>query len=43
MTKQMGHKDTAMVTKTYGKWIEQEDVALPVFYIAATPKKLAAK
>jgi len=43
VAKQMGQKDTAMVTKTYGKWIEQEDGALPELYIVAMPKKLAAR
>lgn len=32
VAKQMGHKDTTMVSKTYGKWIEQEDGLLPDIY-----------
>jgi integrase len=43
VAKQMGHKDTTMVTKTYGKWIELEDNALPDFYekLTITTKALA--
>lgn len=32
VAKQMGHTDTTMVTRTYGKWIEQDDNVLPDFY-----------
>lgn len=32
VAKQMGHTDTTMVTRTYGRWIEQEDGVLPEFY-----------
>lgn len=32
VAKQMGHKNTQMITDTYGKWIEQEGGVLPEFY-----------
>ncbi|WP_373987340.1 hypothetical protein [Duganella sp. BuS-21] len=28
-----GHKDTTMITRTYGRWIEQEDDVLPDIYL----------
>jgi integrase len=41
VAKQMGHKDTAMITSTYGKWIEQEGGVLPHFY-RRVAQKIAA-
>lgn len=32
VAKQMGHADTTMIIRTYGKWIEQEGGVLPSFY-----------
>jgi integrase len=32
VAKQLGHTDTTMVTRTYGRWIEQEDGVLPEFF-----------
>lgn len=43
VAKQMGHKDTTMVTKTYGNWIEQEGGVLTDFYVRTAPLKLAAE
>jgi integrase len=39
VAKQMGHTDTTMVTRTYGRWIEQDDGVLPHFYQRALPGK----
>ena len=35
VAKQMGHKDTMMVFKTYGKWIELENGALSDYFVPA--------
>lgn len=32
VAKQMGHTDTTMVTRTYGRWIEQDDDVLPELF-----------
>lgn len=32
VAKQMGHADTTMITRTYGRWLEQEDGILPELY-----------
>lgn len=32
VAKQMGHKDTTMITRSYGRWIEQHDNALPALF-----------
>ncbi|MDB5937459.1 MAG: Integrase [Massilia sp.] len=37
VAKQMGHADTTMITRTYGKWLEQEGGALPDFYRKLVP------
>ncbi|WP_166454788.1 Arm DNA-binding domain-containing protein [Duganella aquatilis] len=37
VAKQMGHKDTVMVSKTYGKWIELENGALSDYFVRAIP------
>lgn len=42
VAKQMGHKDTVMVSKTYGKWIELENGALPEYFLRA-PTEVSAK
>ena len=36
VAKQMGHKDTTMLTRHYSKWIEQENGELPKLYQKAT-------
>ena len=43
VAKQMGHTDTTMITRTYGRWIEQEDgVLLDIFHkVTAAAKKSA--
>lgn len=33
VAKQMGHTDTTMITRTYGRWLEQDDGVLPDFYL----------
>jgi len=43
VAKQMGHKDTMMVTRTYGKWIEQEKDVLPSFYELPAKRKTIAR
>lgn len=43
LAKQMGHKDTTMVTRTYGKWIEQEGGVLPDVYLPGEMKKALLK
>ncbi|OYO29199.1 hypothetical protein CD932_19085 [Janthinobacterium sp. PC23-8] len=42
VAKQMGHTDTTMITRTYGRWIEQEDGVLPVFYERVNARKKTA-
>lgn len=44
VAKQMGHTDTTMIVRTYGKWIEQENGVLPEFYakVGGTKKARAA-
>jgi integrase len=37
VAKQMGHADTTMITRTYGRWLEQEDGILPDFYRKLVP------
>lgn len=32
VAKQLGHTDTTMITRTYGRWLEQDDGVLPAFY-----------
>jgi len=32
VAKQMGHTDTTMITRTYGRWLDQEDAALIDLY-----------
>lgn len=32
VAKQMGHRDTTMVIRTYGRWMEEEDGLLPQLY-----------
>lgn len=43
VAKQMGHRDTTMVTRTYGRWIEQENGVLPDFYERIDSRRLAIK
>lgn len=33
VAKQMGHTDTTMITRTYGRWLEQEGGVLPDLYL----------
>lgn len=42
VAKQMGHRDTSMIIRTYGRWIEQEDGALPPMF-AKMKDVMAAK
>jgi integrase len=39
VAKQMGHRDTTMVIRTYGKWIEQEGGVLPDIYLRLARKR----
>lgn len=43
VAKQMGHRDTTMITRTYGKWIEQEGNVLPPFYVQIESTRRKAK
>lgn len=43
VAKQMGHTDTTMVIRTYGKWIEQAGGVLPDFYKRAGGRSAVAK
>ena len=36
VAKQMGHTDTTMITRTYGRWVEQEGGVLPDQYCKMT-------
>lgn len=41
VVKQMGHRDTLMIIRTYGRWIEQEDGALPPMFAKMKDVKAA--
>jgi integrase len=43
VAKQMGHTDTTMITRTYGRWLEQDDGVLLDLYqkVGAGAAKLA--
>jgi len=40
VAKQMGHTDTTMIVKTYGKWLEQVNGVLPEFFALVSPKNI---
>lgn len=39
VAKQMGHADTTMITRTYGRWLEQEGGVLPDLYLKMTDRQ----
>lgn len=39
VAKQMGHADTTMITRTYGKWLEQDGGVLPEMYQRVVPDR----
>lgn len=42
VAKQMGHADTTMITRTYGRWLEQDGGVLPEFYRRVSPARAKA-